>query len=285
MADLGIVDAEVKADARDGTEQGGIAGELITPGMPVVYDGDDELWYKAYASGGSMEANVGAISLSRGARGQHFKMQTDGSPKLGVSAGIVVGTTYGVSSTPGKICPFSDLKTTDYRSVLGVGNTGGVLAMRLFSPGILPGPTLNNSLANWAMAARVTDNTPVVSPIINRNGYNEVTFHFNIGTMATAAATFTVLLEGGNVANLSDAAPVADVDMVSQLIGTAPEVAASWNGNDDGEVRKLGYKDDTTPYQYLRLTVTPADNLGNADFAVICVLGAPPATPVFQTAA
>ena len=62
----------------------------------------------------------------------------------------------------------------------------------------------------------VSDNTAQVGQIIDRKGYDSVTFLIATGSIADADATFTVLLEEGDAANLSDAAAVADA---------APEVA------------------------------------------------------------
>src|SRR6476619_982681 len=84
-----------------------------------------------------------------------------------------------------------------------------------------------------APAAAITDNTAVVSSIIDCQGYDSVTLAFVTGTDADADATVTALLEEGDVSNLSDAAAVADGDMVSQTAGALPEAAASYTFADD----------------------------------------------------
>src|SRR4051812_30786075 len=81
----------------------------------------------------------------------------------------------------------------------------------------------------------VSDNTAQVSQIIDTLGYGSLMFAIAIGSVADADATFAVLLEEGNAANLSDAAAVADAD----LLGT--EALASFQFDDDNEVRNLGY--------------------------------------------
>lgn len=121
-----------------------------------------------------------------------------------------------------------------------------------------------------APAAAVTDNTAFVSAIIDRKGYESLTFLLVTGTDADADATFTVLIEDGDVANLSDNSAVDD----SQLVGT--EVLASYTFADDAETRKIGYVGDK---RYVRMTVTPAANTGNAFLAAIALLGHPSLVP------
>ena len=116
----------------------------------------------------------------------------------------------------------------------------------------------------------VADNTAQVGSIIDRQGYDSLTYLIVTGTLADADATFTVLLEEGDQANLSDAAAVDDKD----LIGT--EALASFNYADDAETRKLGYKGNK---RYTRLTITPANNAGNAPVAAIALLGHPALAP------
>jgi hypothetical protein len=127
----------------------------------------------------------------------------------------------------------------------------------------------------------VTDNTASVSQIIDTQGYNSAGFLINIGTLSDADTTVTALLEEGDAANLSDAAAVADVDMTSQTPGTAPETAASFQFDDDNEVRKIGYIGNK---RYIRLTLTPANNAGNIPIAALAVLGHPSVLPVVQAA-
>lgn len=112
-------------------------------------------------------------------------------------------------------------------------------------------------------AAAVTDNTPFVSQIIDISGFEQLVFAINLGALADADATFTVLVEHGDAANLSDAAAVPD----AQLTGT--EASASFIFSDDNKVRKIGYVGSK---QYVRLTVTPANNTGNVFLSAIAIL-------------
>ena len=118
--------------------------------------------------------------------------------------------------------------------------------------------------------AAVTDNTAYVSEIIDRKGYESLTFLIATGSLADSDATFAVLLEEGDASNLSDAAAVADAD----LLGT--EALAGFTFADDNETRKLGYVGNK---RYVRLTITPSGNSGNVFLAAIALLGHPHLTP------
>lgn len=116
----------------------------------------------------------------------------------------------------------------------------------------------------------VADNTAQVGQIIDRAGYDSLTYVIATGSIADIDATFTVLLEEGAAANLSDAAAVADVD----LIGT--ELLAGFQFDDDNKCRKLGYKGGK---RYTRLTITPVGNASAALLAAVAVLGHPGSAP------
>ncbi len=116
----------------------------------------------------------------------------------------------------------------------------------------------------------VADTTAQVGQIIDRAGFEALTYVIATGSIADADATFTVLLEEGDASNLSDAAAVADAD----LIGT--EVLAAFQFDDDNECRKLGYKGNK---RYTRMTITPVGNASAALLCVVAILGKPMAGP------
>ena len=120
------------------------------------------------------------------------------------------------------------------------------------------------------VAAR-TDNTAIVSAIIDTLGFEACELVLVTGANTDANATFAVLVEDGDAANLSDNTAVAD----DYLIGT--EAAASFTFADDGECRKIGYKGSK---RYVRMTVTPSGNdSGNIFLAGVAILGKPSSTP------
>lgn len=119
-------------------------------------------------------------------------------------------------------------------------------------------------------AAAIIDNTALVSQILDVKGYDAATFVILTGSLADADATFAVLVQHGDAANLSDAADVPD-DM---LVGT--EALAGFTFAADDACRKIGYLGDK---RYVRVTVTPANNSGNVFVAGVWILGMPARQP------
>lgn len=117
-------------------------------------------------------------------------------------------------------------------------------------------------------------NTAIVSGIVDTQGYDSLTFYISSGILSDAGATFTALLEDGEISTLSDNAAVADVDMLPS--GTGQEAAASFTQDDDSTIRRLGYIGSK---RYVRLTITPAGNAAGALFSVVSVLGHPASRP------
>jgi hypothetical protein len=109
----------------------------------------------------------------------------------------------------------------------------------------------------------VADNTAQVGQIIDHQNTSGAVYLIATGTLGDAGAEFTVLLEEGDASNLSDAAAVADAD----LLGT--EVLASFIQSDDDKCYKLGYKGVK---RYTRLTITPTNNATASLIAAVCVV-------------
>jgi len=128
----------------------------------------------------------------------------------------------------------------------------------------------NVHVARVLSPVSVADTTAQVGQIIDKKGFESLTYLIATGSIADADATFTVLLEEGDAADLSDAAAVADAD----LLGT--EALAAFQFDDDNECRKLGYVGSK---RYLRLTITPANNTSAALLAAVAVLGHPSLAP------
>lgn len=116
----------------------------------------------------------------------------------------------------------------------------------------------------------VADDTAQVGQIIDRLGYDSLTYVIATGSIADADATFTVLVEHGDDSGLSDAAAVPD----TMLVGT--EALAGFQFDDDDATRKIGYIGDK---RYTRLTITPASNASAALISAIAILGDPHTAP------
>ncbi len=117
--------------------------------------------------------------------------------------------------------------------------------------------------------AVITDNTAAVGTVTDRQGYDSLTYVIATGTLADADATFTALVEHSDAAG-SGFAAVPD----TELLGT--EANASFTFSDDDKTFKIGYRGTK---RYVRLTVTPAGNAGNAPLAAVAVLGHPNVAP------
>ncbi len=108
--------------------------------------------------------------------------------------------------------------------------------------------------------AAVSNNTAYVSEILDTANFTANELVILTGSLADADATFTVLLEEGAASNLSDNTAVADGDM----LGT--EAGASFTFANDDTTKKLGYIGSK---RYIRATITPANNTGNAFVAAV----------------
>lgn len=128
----------------------------------------------------------------------------------------------------------------------------------------------------------VADNTAQVGQIIDHLGYESAAYIINIGAVADADMTAVVLLEESDASDMTGSNAVADADMISQTLGTAPETAAGFQFDSDNQVRKLGYIGFK---RYTRMTITPANNTSAALLSAVCVLGDPNVAPVVQAAA
>lgn len=124
--------------------------------------------------------------------------------------------------------------------------------------------------------AVVSDGTAQVGPIIDRQGFNSVTFAIVLGTLADADATWTVTLEHGDNSGLSDTAAVPAADLVGTYAG------AGFAFGDDNECREIGY---IGTKRYLRMTIDDVvANTGAAPMAAVCILGNAQQGPVGQPA-
>ena len=130
--------------------------------------------------------------------------------------------------------------------------------MRDMANNITPKPVLAPAVG--------TDDTALVGAIIDRLGFDSLTYLIQTGTLADAGATWTALLEESDDSGMSGATAVADAD----LIGT--EALASLTQANDGVCRKLGYVGNK---RYTRLTLTPSGNAGNAPISAMALLGMP----------
>ncbi len=115
-----------------------------------------------------------------------------------------------------------------------------------------------------------TDDTPLVSQIIDLANRTSCEFLIAAGTLEDANATFQVLVEDGDDAALADNAAVDDAHLLGIEGVAATPTGASFRYDSDNAVRKIGY---LGPKRYVRLTITPSGNTGNAPIAALALLG------------
>jgi hypothetical protein len=138
----------------------------------------------------------------------------------------------------------------------------------------MPTRDLHNSvhaLPGIAPQKQTNADTAFVSAILDTAMYESAEFLILTGTSTDANVTFTVLVEDGDVSNLSDNVAVND----NFLLGT--EVAAAFRYDDDVEVRKIGYVGSK---RYVRVTITPSgNNSGDILIAGVWLQGHPRRKP------
>lgn len=113
--------------------------------------------------------------------------------------------------------------------------------------------TVKKSTAPISGAA---DTTAQTGAGIDLQGYEGCTFVIMTGVLSDADATFAVVVEDSP--DDSTYTAVDDAFLVSQG-STAPETAASFQFDDDGEIRTIGY---VGTQRYVRLKMTPTANTG-----------------------
>ena len=111
MADITITSSAVLVTATTVVQQGTF-GEAVDAGEGVYLDTSvsPPLW-KLADNTTAAKANAGGIALNSGATGQPASIATLGTLTLD---GLTLGTFYYVSTTPGKLCPYADISSTDY---------------------------------------------------------------------------------------------------------------------------------------------------------------------------
>ncbi len=132
---------------------------------------------------------------------------------------------------------------------------------------------VNNVKLEVAIApTSVSDNTLQTSLVVDRSGYESVSYLIQTGTFAsTAPATFTVSIEESETTASTAFAAVADEDLV------LTEAAASFTSTDASATRKLGYIGGK---RCTRLKIQPAGNTGAAFFSAQAMLGHARTKPV-----
>jgi len=121
---------------------------------------------------------------------------------------------------------------------------------------------------NAITCLEITDNTPRVSSIIDMLGFGSLMFVTNIGVLTDGDATFTALVEDEDDFGFSNPVTVPD-----ELLINAGNGNFQFNSDNGVEaVRRIGY---IGKKQFVRYTITPANNTASASFSVVAILGSP----------
>lgn len=125
----------------------------------------------------------------------------------------------------------------------------------------------NNIKVLGDAVARIADNT-ATTVTLDRKDHLSAEFLIALGTIADADVTFTALVEDSS--DNSTWTAVAD----DFLLGT--EAGLGLQFDSDNKTGKIGY---AGAERYVRVTLTPANNSGNADIAIVGLGGHPKVSP------
>lgn len=101
-------------------------GEAVTQGQPG-YRGASNKWYQTDANLSAAAAAAEGVFLTPASTDGYAIVAVGGDVNLGAT--LVVGETYAVSRTKGKICPIGDLTTGDYVTHLGVAKSTSLMPL------------------------------------------------------------------------------------------------------------------------------------------------------------
>lgn len=135
MADITVTEQNTIAQA-GATIQEGTAGGTILAGQSIYMDAADGNSLKpAQHDGTEAEAAAVGIALNGASDGQPVKYCSKGPIVLGGTP-MTVGVTYCVGAGAGGIAPDSDVGSSDFKTVLGVALTTGILQMNINVSGV-----------------------------------------------------------------------------------------------------------------------------------------------------
>jgi hypothetical protein len=113
------------------------------------------------------------------------------------------------------------------------------------------------------------NNTPVVGAIIDRYGFDSLTYAIQTGAMTTGGATYKITMEEGNDPALADTSAVAAGDLLGDL-------TPSFAGAAQNSAFKIGY---IGAKRYTRITITPTGNAAATNFSAVAILESPQLSP------
>ena len=129
MADVTVTPADV-APQSGFRSRPGVCGEAIDAGELVFIDRDDDSKLKLADATTAKKARVAGIALASGAAGNEISYAYSGTIELG-SGVLGQGEVYGLSATPGKIAPPTDLTAGQLLTLIGFGATADRITLSI----------------------------------------------------------------------------------------------------------------------------------------------------------
>ena len=112
----------------------------------------------------------------------------------------------------------------------------------------------------------VSNNDNTIGAIVDRLGYESLTYIIQTGTIEDSDATLTPVLLECAVSDCSDNTIAAAGNLIGTIAG------ATFAATGDNAVKSIGYSGSK---RYTRLIITPGANTGAARFNAIGILGHP----------
>ena len=133
MAVISVTPANVTVSAPLANKVG-VAGATITAGQSLYSDSTDSNKLKLADADVQATAVCVGVSLNGAASGQPVSYVSAGS--LTVGGGVVAGTIYVVSTTPGGIGTATDPAQGDFISIIGIGTATNAILVNLNISGV-----------------------------------------------------------------------------------------------------------------------------------------------------
>lgn len=134
MVDIAVTAANV-AQSTGANIKSGTTGAAVTAGQSLYIDtANSNVLKLADADDTALTATVCGIAINTAASGQIVNYQSQGTINPGGTA--VVGTIYVASGTAGGIAPSTDLASSDYTTIIGVGTASNAIALRILVSGV-----------------------------------------------------------------------------------------------------------------------------------------------------
>lgn len=127
MGDITVTAASALKSARGITEEG-IAGATITAGQPLYADASASGTLKPADALTAAKAAVVGIALNGAGTGQPVEYLVS-DPDYVAGGTVAVGQVYVVSATGGGIALESDITSTQFVTVIGIGKTATTIAL------------------------------------------------------------------------------------------------------------------------------------------------------------